>query len=162
MIELTQELLKKHFRYEDGFLYWIDFSKRPTAKKTALGYEMPNGYISLKFLKKTTYAHRIIFLYHYGYTPNFIDHINGNKSDNRIENLRDVTRCQNMMNVKKSSKNTSGYKGVSFHKNRKKWIAQIKLNKKNFHLGVFESAEKAYEEYCRVAIEYHGEYANLG
>ena len=159
---VSQSILKNHLKYEDGSLYWIDFSIRPNAKKSALGNVLPNGYVCMKFFKKTMYVHRLVFLYHHGYMPNFVDHINGCKTDNRIENLRDVTRCQNMMNVKKTSKNTSGYKGVSFNKKTNKWVAQIKLNKQHFYLGLFESAEKAYEEYSRVAIEYHGEYANLG
>jgi hypothetical protein len=162
MSELTQNLLKNHFRYENGFLYWTDFSIRPTAKKTELGTLLPNGYLYVKFFKKNQYVHRLIFLFHHGYLPKYVDHINGNKIDNRIENLRDVTHCQNMMNIKKYSLNTSGYKGVSFHKRSQKWVAQIKFNKKHLYLGLFDQPEKAYEAYCYKAKELHGEYANLG
>ena len=162
MVELTQELIKKHLKYENGFLYWIDFSIRPTAKETAIGYLSKRGYVSFKFFNKTTYVHRVIFIYHHGYLPKEIDHINGNKADNRIENLREATHSQNMTNVKKYTSNTSGYKGVYFHKPREKWYARIKFNKKFIHLGVFDCPKKAYEEYCRAAIEYHGEYAHFG
>ena len=162
MIEYTQELVKKHIRYEDGKIYWTDFSIRPTAKKEAIGYKCKSGYVVMKFMKKTTFVHRIIFLLHHGYLPKNVDHINGNKSDNRIENLRDVTHCQNMMNIKKYSVNTSGYKGVSLHKNSKKWVAQIKFNKQHLYLGLFDCPKKAYEVYCNKAKELHGEYANLG
>jgi len=162
MIEYTQELVKKHIRYEDGKLYWIDFSIRPTAKKDPIGYKCKSGYVLMKFMKKTTTVHRIVFLYHHGYLPKCIDHINGDKSDNRIENLRDATHCQNMMNIGKRSLNRSGYKGVSFHKKSNKWIAQIKQNKKHFYLGLFENPKEAYEAYCSKASELHGKYVNLG
>jgi len=162
MAEYSQEFLKKHVRYEDGKLYWTDFSIRPTAKKGAIGYQCKTGYVVMKFMKRTITVHRIIFLYHHGYLPKYIDHINGDKADNRIENLRDVTHCQNMMNIKKYSLNTSGYKGVSFHKRSQKWVAQIKFNKKHLYLGLFDQPEKAYEAYCFKAKELHGEYANLG
>ena len=161
-MDLTQSLLKNHLRYEDGFLYWTDFSIRPNAKDTALGNLLPNGYVYMKFFKKSTYVHRLIFLLHHGYLPKYVDHINGNKQDNRSENLREATRCQNMMNVGKTALNTSGFKGVSFHKRSNKWIAQIKQNKKHFYLGSFETAEEAHESYKRKAIELHGDYANFG
>jgi len=162
MIEYTQELVKKHIRYENGNLYWIDFSIRPTAKTGPIGYKCKSGYVTIKFMKKTTTVHRIVFLYHHGYLPKEIDHINGNKSDNRIENLRDATHCQNMMNIKKYSLNTSGYKGVRLHKKAKKWIAEIKQNNKYHYLGLFDCPKKAYEVYCNKALELHGEFANIG
>ena len=159
---ITQTLLKNHIKYENGFLYWIDFSNKPNAKTSALGNITQNGYLNVGFMKKKFYVHRLVFLYHHGYTPKFIDHINGNKQDNRIENLREVTQCQNMMNVGKTSYNSTGYKGVSYNKNRNKWVAQIKQNKVHFYLGSYDSPEKAYEVYCQKAIELHGQYINLG
>ena len=161
-MDLSQTLLKNHLKYENGFLYWIDFSIRPNAKKTALGNLMPNGYVYMKFFKKAAYVHRLIFLYHHGYLPKYVDHINGNKQDNRIQNLREVTRCQNMMNIKKTSLNKSGFKGVSFNRRMNKWVAQIKQNKKHFYLGAFNSPEDAHDMYRQKAVQLHGEYANFG
>jgi hypothetical protein len=162
MIEYTQELVKKHIRYEDGNLYWIDFSIRPTAKTGPIGYKCKSGYVLMKFMKKTTTVHRIVFLYHHGYLPKEIDHINENKSDNRIENLRVATRSQNMMNIRKNASNTSGYKGVRLHKKTKKWVAEIKQNKKYHYLGLFDCPQKAHEVYCKKALELHGEFASVG
>ena len=161
-MEITQKILKDHLNYIDGNLYWSDFSIRPNAKKTAIGNLMPNGYLQMKLFSKHMYVHRVIFLYHHGYLPKFVDHINGKKSDNMIENLRDVNRFQNMMNVKKTSQNKSGYKGVSYNKKMKKWVAQIKCNKEHFYLGTYETAELAYKVYCAKANELHGEFANFG
>lgn len=161
-MEITQKLVQDHFFYKDGNLYWSDFSIRPTAKKTSLGSVTKNGYLQVKFFKKQSYVHRLIFLYHHGFLPKSVDHINGNKIDNRIENLRSAAYFENMMNVKKTSSNKSGYKGVSFNTKRQKWIAQIKRNKEHFYLGEFDTPEKAHEIYCQKAIELHGQFANFG
>lgn len=91
------------------------------------------------------------------------DHINGNRLDNRKENLRAVTRSQNCMNRKISNlNNTSGYKGVVWHKVGKGyWKAYIKSNGKHIHLGLFEKKEDAAKAYDEAATLYFGEYAKL-
>ena len=88
-----------------------------------------------------------------------VDHINGNVLDNRRSNLRICTKHQNTMN--KIVTNTSGYKGVSWHKRDKKWQAQIKINYVNIHLGLFSTPELAHKAYCEAAIKYHGEFARF-
>lgn len=90
-----------------------------------------------------------------------VDHINLDKLDNRRENLRLATQSQNCMNKRRQSNNTSGYKGVAFHKSSGKWEARINVNGKRLYLGVFDTPELAYEEYCNAAKEYHGEFARL-
>lgn len=82
-----------------------------------------------------------------------IDHINRDKLDNRKSNLRIVTREQNVNNMPKYSTNKSGYKGVSFDKNRKKWKSTISIKGKHYDLGRFESKEKAYLTYINKALE---------
>lgn len=89
-----------------------------------------------------------------------IDHINGNKLDNRRKNLRVVTDQQNKCNRGKISSNTSGYKGVTWRKDRKTWHAQIQINRKVIHLGHYKSKLQAYKKYCEACIKYHGEFAN--
>ena len=91
-----------------------------------------------------------------------IDHINGNKLDNRKLNLRYCNYSQNNCNRPKQKNNKSGYKGVYFDKSTEKWIAQIKDNPKLAHsktLGRYNTAEKAAEAYNRAALKYHGEFA---
>jgi len=88
---------------------------------------------------------------------NEIDHINGDKLDNRRENLRSATRSQNMMNSGKPKNNTSGHKGVSWHRN--KWEARIIINGKKKHLGCFEDKEEAAKAYKEAAEKYFGEFA---
>jgi hypothetical protein len=89
------------------------------------------------------------------------DHINGDKLDNRKANLRSVTRSQNNMNQKKQDGRSSQYKGVCWHKQRSKWKAEIKLNGKRKHLGVFVCEHEAAKAYNNAAKERFGEFARL-
>jgi hypothetical protein len=90
-----------------------------------------------------------------------VDHINGNKLDNRKFNLRVSTKAQNMRNRNRQSNNTSGLKGVCFHIRSKKWMAQIKVSGKKIYIGLFDTKEEAYDAYCGKAKELHGEFARL-
>ena len=94
------------------------------------------------------------------YNKPCIDHINNDKLDNNVCNLRFCTQQENCMNRKLSSKNSSNYKGVTFHKRSNKWHARIMVNKKLKHLGYFDKIEDAVN--CRVkkAKEVYGEYMN--
>lgn len=84
-------------------------------------------------------AHRVAWVLHYGEWPlGVIDHINQNPLDNRIENLRDTSHRENMLNCQRSANNTSGVTGVTYDKARKKWVAQICLHSQTHHLGRFE------------------------
>lgn len=104
--------------------------------------------------------HRLAWLYVYGEWPaDLIDHINGNARDNRIANLRPASKLENNWNTKKSKRNTSGYKGVSFNKAMGRWVASIRTVDGQLTLGYFEDREKAHAEYVRVAKIYRGEFA---
>jgi hypothetical protein len=91
-----------------------------------------------------------------------VDHINGNKVDNRRANLREATLSQNQWNRTESRNNASGFKGVSFHKATGKWSAYIAVSGRMRHLGLFSTPELAHEVYCKAAREHHGEFANFG
>ena len=90
-----------------------------------------------------------------------VDHIDRNPLNNRIENLRMATCQQNSMNKTKTSKNTSGYKSISWNKEKQKWHARIKRNYKSIHLGYFSDIEDAREIYNKNAKELFGEFAYL-
>ena len=90
-----------------------------------------------------------------------VDHINHIPLDNRRSNLRLASRQQNVHNVGIRRNNTSGYKGVSFDKERSKWKAQIKINYRNVLLGRFDTPEEAHQAYCEAARKLHGEFAQL-
>lgn len=103
-----------------------------------------NGYIRIKVLGKEHLAHRLAWLLTYGEFPlQQIDHINGNKSDNRIVNLRLATPLQQRANSKLNCDSTSGFRGVYFNKRRGKWRAHIQRQ----HLGYFETKEEAAAVY---------------
>ena len=160
--EITQELLKEHFEYRDGHLWWA----KPTAKRVRVGQQFGScyntGYMVGGLKGKIYLEHRLIWLYHYGVWPKgHIDHINGARDDNRIENLRESTRQQNMFNRKSFGK-TSGYKGVSWSKAGKKWLAQYTYKGKIYYLGLYETEEEAAEAYQKATEHLHKEYANYG
>ncbi|MBI6122097.1 HNH endonuclease [Serratia marcescens] len=91
-----------------------------------------------------------------------IDHIDGNKANDAISNLRLVTHSENMRNRGHQSNNTSGMKGIYWHKRDKKWIARICVNRKYQNLGRFKTAEEAFDAYKHGVKEIHGEFANHG
>lgn len=90
-----------------------------------------------------------------------VDHIDNNPFNNCRENLRLATHSQNVQNQKIHSNNTSGFKGVSFHKKRSRWQATISIKGKQKHLGFFQTLDDAYKAYCKAAKQYYGEFARL-
>lgn len=124
--------------------------------------KQPDGYLLLPIGKSQYLAHRIAWLYQYGVMPSgFIDHINGIRDDNRIDNLRVVSPCENTWNTKKHLDNKSGYKGVYYHKLNNTWRASIMAKGKKYHIGLFKTPELAYEAYCTFAKKLFGEYARV-
>lgn len=90
-----------------------------------------------------------------------IDHVNGNRLDNRICNLRDATHAENQRNSKRPKSNTSGIKGVYWDKRSKKWGAHIRFGNKMLNLGRFSEKEDAAAAYKLAALKYHGDFAKL-
>lgn len=120
------------------------------------------GYVIVR-LNQTNYrVHRIIWKMMTGNEPdNLIDHINGDRSDNRFGNLRPATYSQNNQNGKFRSSNTTGYKGVTYDKSRNKYQSSIWLNKQHISLGRFETPEAAHQAYCEASAKYHQEYGRV-
>lgn len=119
-----------------------------------------DGYISIHIYNKTYRAHRLAWLYVYGEWPNgFLDHINLVRTDNRIANLRIATPSQNNANQPLTSRNSSGFKGVTWNKRSGKWQAAIKVSGKSFYLGLFDSPEDAHDAYLKAAKEHYREFA---
>lgn len=159
---ITQEFLHKLFDYKNGNFYW----KIKTSPKTIIGNLAGtldgNGYLQIQINKKTYRSHRLIFLYHHGYLPEFIDHINGIKNDNRIENLRPATKSQNLFNSKLSKINTSGFKGVSWDESHKKWRVRLFINKKSKCFGFYNDIDYAKFIANTMRYKYHQKFANYG
>lgn len=114
------------------------------------------GYHQIRFNGKRYFAHRLAWLFVHGRFPaHHIDHINGDRCDNRIANLRECTDGENSQNRKMQRNNASGYIGVGWHKLRKKWRASITVDTQHIHIGLFETKELAYEAYKRAKELYH-------
>lgn len=94
--------------------------------------------------------------------PKQVDHKNHNTLDNRAENLRPATPGQNIANRGKNCNNTSGFKGVSWHKGGRKWIANAGLNGKTVYLGLYSTPEEAHAAYSAFVTKQWGEFANVG
>jgi hypothetical protein len=125
-----------------------------------------HGYYQVKFCKDGKYLnkkiHKLVAEYFIAnpYNKQCVDHINNDKLDNNVNNLRYVTNQENSMNQKLSSNNTSNYKGVYYRKDLNKWYALIMINGKLKHLGLFEKIEDAINARVKKAKEVYGEYIN--
>lgn len=121
-----------------------------------------NGYVSILFFGFRFYAHRAVWAMHAGVWPlDQIDHINHDRKDNRIENLRAVTVKENARNVSKRPDNKSGVTGVYWHKQRKKWHANIGVDRRYVSLGLHDNLDDAKKARAEAEIRY-GFHANHG
>ena len=160
---MNQELLHKLFDYKDGRLFWKESPSRNVKAGDVAGHFGKRRYAQIRINGKYYLKHRLVYMYHHGNLPEaplVIDHINRKVSDNRIENLRLSTRCQNMWNQGARKNNTSGHKNVTWHKAANKWAAQIRYLGKRKHLGVFDDVEDAAEFAELASKMLHGEFAN--
>lgn len=132
------------------------------ASKKKAGYVNARGYWEVKYKGKRYPAHRLAFFLVNGEWPSLVvDHKNGNKIDNRWINLRLCTVQENTYNSKIPKHNTSGFKGVTFHKPSGKWWAHIKKDGKRISLGYYSNAREAARAYNKKARELRGEFAKV-
>lgn len=121
-----------------------------------------SGYQFIRVKGKKYAARRLAWFYVNGKWPDdTIDHINGEKSDNRIDNLRQASRKHNNFNRQRYRNNTSGFKGVTWHKASRKWMARVYANRQVYELGCFNSKIEAANAYNNAATSVHGRFAKL-
>ena len=150
--------------YYDGTILRNKVTRNPKAlKDTKVGSLHHSGYYQVCVAGKYYMVHRLIWIMHHGEIPEEyeIDHINHIRDDNRLENLRLVTRQENRRNKAKSRSNTSGVIGVSRYNLRDQWQAQIKVNGKNIHLGFYDDFNDAVRVRKDAETE-HGFHENHG
>jgi len=141
-------------------LIWL--KDKGTAKNGDIaGTNIGRGYKQVKFNGKSYLQHRIIFYLSYGYLPEYIDHIDGNTSNNSPSNLRAATHSQNMMNRKTQSNCKSGRVGVDYMKNDNRWRAQIHKDGKKIYLGVYKTIIDAVIVRIKAEEKYHGKFSRV-
>jgi hypothetical protein len=157
---LTYQRLRELLDYEPqtGKFFWKVRTARCVKIGSLAGAIERNGYRRIDLLNKHYLAHRLAWLYVNGEWPlGDLDHVNGNKDDNRVANLRPATVSQNAMNKKMPATNKTGFKGVC--QVGKKFQAGIKRNGKSTHLGWHDTPEAAHAAYVEKANEIFGEFA---
>ena len=158
---ITQERLKELVEYRDGKLYWRE-DRGCVKKGSEAGTVTKLGYIRVSLDRNIYFAHRLIWLYHYGHFPvHNIDHIDQNPANNLLENLRDVPQSENVRNATVGKDNSSGVMGVQLDKRRGRYVVRIREGDKYGYYGAFptleEAAVRAKEVYARLGYhENHG------
>ena len=156
----TKDELHALFEYRDGVIYTRRRQGSLKAGK-AVGSINSNGYLVTSVNKRPIRVHRLIFLMHYGYLPPMLDHINGNKLDNRIENLRAATPRQNHQNRDARVTNTSGERNVVWHKRSERWRVVFWAGGKQRQFGTYTDFTHAVQRARQIRKELHGEFARI-
>lgn len=159
---ITQLELKEYYLFNSDTGEFTRKKHRVTKYVGEIAGKIHNGYVRISHKNKFYSAHRLAWLYVYGFMPKMIDHINGNRSDNRICNLREANHSTNAMNRKISTNNKCGVKGVRWAASNKKWRAQIVVSGKHIHLGMFLNINDAENAVVSARNQLHGEFANHG
>lgn len=151
-IALVNVLLE--YNPDTGRLTWRISSGK--AKKASLAGCLIDGYRTIGIQGRLYRAHRLAWLIHHGVEPvGDLDHINGDRDDNRIVNLRQATHAENMHNRRADHDNTSGIKGVCWNRFKNKWMAYVNGR----HVGYFDTKDEAAEAVQKRRLELHGEFA---
>lgn len=158
---ITAEQLRQALHYDplSGEFTWLVSRTGRVPVGSTAGTRNHRGRIFISLGRRTYQASRLAWLYVHGeWPPNLIDHINGNTSDNRIANLRPATFAQNAQNRRRQATTRNGFKGVNLTPSGK-WRAQIKVDGRSLHLGVFDTAEEAGAAYADAAVAWFGAFA---
>jgi hypothetical protein len=158
MTLIDQKTLREIVSYDKatGDFIWVKRLSPHSVIGKVAGSHHYTGYKYLRLFGKSYPQHRLAWLYEYGYIPDCeIDHINQNKSDNRLCNLRLATREENRQNTSTYKNNTSGKKGVHWHKGHKKWYARITVNGVRVSLGLFNDLNEASTAYQNAVKQLH-------
>ena len=156
---ITQAQVQDLFDYRDGKLFW---KSPPTASVRVgqeAGYTCDRGYRYVRIEGKSYLAHRLIFLLYHGYLPKMLDHIDGNPSNNNIDNLREATNSENQRNKRQQKNNTTGFKGVNYNKTVGKYYGQIQKNGKRYNTTLTEDIKEAVRAVEKLRASLHGAFA---
>lgn len=159
---------RSHFATDVGYKVYMKQRAGNLAGKISINETLVEGKKSLRDAREVVISykgdkvkfpiHKLVFMYHYGYVPDLIDHINGNYLDNRIENLQELNLQLNASKAAMFSHNSSGYRGVRHRKRDNKWIVNIKVDGKGYYVGQYLDIEYAAEVYNYISKLIFGEY----
>ena len=154
-LQLYDELENKlSYISATGQLVWKE------SGRVAGGLHKSTGYWRIQILGKYHTRSKLVWcLVNKKHPEGIIDHINRIRTDDRIENLRECSASENMANKGKLASNSSGFTGVTWHNQDKKWQAAIKRKGKSYHLGHFDCPEKAHQAYRKKHVEFHGKFS---
>jgi hypothetical protein len=154
---LTKKRCDELFEYRDGFLYRKQKTRGALIGAIA-GNQRKNGYFHVRVDGQRQLWHRIIFVMHFSWEPEIVDHIDGNQSNNKIENLRAATKSQNQQNRRRNKNCSSGIKGV-FRSPNNLWCAQVNVQKQIVFKKFFDDIELAQFAVEEARRKYHGNFA---
>ena len=161
MPDLTVEQLRGLLKYdpETGVLTWLVSGRRmkPRAGEVA-GCADPRGYIQIRINRRLYWAHRLALAIVNGEWPDGeVDHLDGDKGNNRLSNLRVGTKATNMQNLRRAmtSNKSSGLLGAHWNKERQKWKAAITVDGRTVYLGLFDTAQAAHTAYVQAKRQHH-------
>ena len=152
--------VEQFFYYKDGGLYWKD-SRRGGVKAGDKAGWLDNGYWRIQVDGETYLEHRLIFLLHYGFLPEFVDHKDNNSLNNHPDNLRECDKSTNNYNAKLRVDNKSGIKGVTWYAPYGKWVCKLGVNGKQKHLGYYDDLELAELVMNEARERYHHSFARF-
>jgi hypothetical protein len=154
------ELLKSFVEYRDGCLFWKAKAGKKTKVGTEVGYVRKNdGYRSFMLGNKNYLTHRVIYALHHNEVPLMVDHIDCDRTNNNIENLRSCSNGQNMCNASVRSDNKSGVKNVWWEARRCKWKVSVAYDGKQIHVGYFKRLDDAKVAAVSAREQHHGLFA---
>lgn len=156
-IPYTQDELKAMFEYRDGALFWRAARRNVAINKESGSSAHLQGYRIISIKNANYYAHRLIWKMFNNEEHGFIDHIDQDPSNNKIENLRLISQSQNLHNTGNPKNNTSGVKGVSWNKKCNKWCAYIMIDNKTTYLGLHIDFNKACQARKKAELKYFPE-----
>ena len=159
---ISQEIVLRHLTYSEGKLYWKLSTSNRVKVDDRFGSIRKDGRFHGQLFGKTYFEHRLIYLYHKSHLPEYVDHIDGNPFNNKIENLRECSLVENQHNRKSQKSSSSKYKGVHWCKSRKKWCAKIKTRDRHINLGRFATENEASKAYNTFARDYQKEFYKQG